>query len=293
MILKSKLPLWLCALGLIAVAGVLYIRHESNGETGEAVLAVSDTATIGASPAPANVPTIREDDPFVEKPIEEHSRAFRRDAIPTPRLDQENFARVLSAWRERGNSSPSDLFALWRVVNACAEFDQQAMKAKQGVDAQLQPAVNADPRPKRCELLTTEELAARFNLLEASANAGDLHAQLAYVINGSPLADDVEALTADGEEADRFKRNAVRFLESAAQSGSAEALTLLAGAYEVGVLVPQDASTSFAYTYAASMTGLTGRRSLVDLKAKELNPQQLTAGKLKAQEIYSACCAHK
>ncbi|HJU40623.1 MAG TPA: hypothetical protein VJ724_13715, partial [Tahibacter sp.] len=136
-----------------------------------------------------------------------------------------------------------------------------------------------------CAGVGVAQIARAYAGLKTAAERGDVLAQVWYATVGAAY----HASTPDA--ADGFRRDALRFLETAASRGSVQALRALARAYDSGTLAAADAQKSYVYTYALYLLepGPDAARH-VDDAAGALSPEQVGAAQREAGRLLARCC---
>lgn len=143
-----------------------------------------------------------------------------------------------------------------------------------------------------CRDLPPEYLAARSDWLRLAADQGHLGAQLVFAADPQQVIGGLPEIFKDPEAVVGYKRQAIEYLESAANRGSVDALLQLGNAYQVGVMASQDNVTSYAYYLAAERAapGTTSSARLQMLR-DGLSTSQLQESHRKSKELYDECCA--
>lgn len=126
--------------------------------------------------------------------------------------------------------------------------------------------------------------------LRSAAEAGVVEAQVAYAALASTELSQ-EALLRDPQKAERFKRDAMRYLHEAAWVGSVDALSELAHAYHDGMITRRDPVAAYAYMDAVAKTGLVpSAPRVLGMWGAQLSPGQLQAARTLSGRIHRQCC---
>lgn len=186
----------------------------------------------------------------------------------------------------RAEADPEAQYVLALLLHECN------MAATRAIQDSLdeQALTKARERIAACNQLPPGLLGKRLDLLERAAEAGFLLAQVDYVTLGG-LELTSERLLREPGLGERFRTNAVRFLQSAASRGSVDALGALATAYEDGVIVERDPRMAYAYTYAISLTNKT-RLSGMGLArlGRDMTSSDVEEAQRIGQGIFNRCC---
>jgi len=181
------------------------------------------------------------------------------------------------------------------------------------VDAKSRPMVEEEIRRKEAQLaiipnctdgkptLTLDELS---DLLSAAARAGDQMAQVEYATN--PLIDPFHAIT-NIDRLREWRNTALGYVNSAIDSGNAQAMIALAGAYDpfhcqasnnptcsglLSEVVDQDAEKSYRYYYLVQLMGRSDTPAWVstELAALEhlLTSDEVSRAQFDARAKYQA-----
>jgi hypothetical protein len=146
---------------------------------------------------------------------------------------------------------------------------------------------------KDCDGLPPELESRANGLLKRSAEMGNVYAQVTYANNKYAIyhLDEVGFLS-HAEEVVEFKRDAMRFLASAAGSGSLFALQSLSYAYEDGFITAKDPISAYAYQYALSQSAGNPipYKELTRLGAS-LTTAQISQAQSAGRQIISSCCS--
>jgi TPR repeat protein len=145
---------------------------------------------------------------------------------------------------------------------------------------------------EECSGLTKEEYRNAGAWLEKAAERGSVPAQLVYVSDPEAVVGDASEMMRDPERVKDYKNKSMRYMQSAANNGSIDAILKLGNAYSAGVLTERDSFKSVAYYSAIGLMD----QSLVpqvrfSVLANELTPNQRAAALQQGRKIYEQCCA--
>lgn len=167
-------------------------------------------------------------------------------------------------------------YAIFRVLTEC---EQQAL-GQAGMEAGIE-----------CEGITPEQMAESLAFLKTAAEAGVLQAQLSYSNFASDRFETVADVAKNIKEFEQFKQDSMRYLSSAARSGSVEGLLAMSEAYRQGMLTEQNPVQAYAYLHAVNQSGLTSPADTgLALLGASLNPVQLQQATLLGNNLYRQCC---
>jgi hypothetical protein len=158
----------------------------------------------------------------------------------------------------------------------------------------FQPSVaNMKTVSKDCDGLPPELELRANSLLKRSAEMGNIHAQVAYANTRYAIYHlDQAGLVAQAEEVVEFKRDAMRFLASAASSGSLAALQSLSYGYEDGFITAKDPLLAYAYQYAfVESAGNPNFYKELTRLATPLTAAQISQAQAVGRQILSSCCS--
>jgi hypothetical protein len=206
--------------------------------------------------------------------------------LPPPVLPEGpvvNYIYDLIAKAENGKAPDADAaYIAFEAIKRCGTYpyrssDTEAMNKKV---------------PKECDGLAPELQQRAIELLKRAAEMGHVRAQLEYA-NGKYAIFNLDemGLIARAEEVVAFKRDALQFLTSAANMGSANALQSLSYAYEDGYLAAKNPVLAYAYQHALLRTvGNPYLSREVARLGEQLSPQQTTQAQTLGDQIFSQCC---
>jgi hypothetical protein len=145
---------------------------------------------------------------------------------------------------------------------------------------------------KDCDGLPPELESRANGLLKRSAEMGNVYAQVTYANNKYAIYHlDEAGLLSHAEEVVEFKRDAMRFLASAAGSGSASALLSLSYGYEDGFITAKDPLLAYAYQYAfIESAGKPNFYKELTRLASPLTAAQISQAQAVGKQILSSCC---
>jgi len=148
-----------------------------------------------------------------------------------------------------------------------------------------------EQRLEECAALLSDPRLMSERWLQVAAEQGSLEAMLMYAVDTQSLIGGPADFIREPERVIEWKRNALRYLESAAALGSVDALLALARSHDYGALVSADRVQAYAYYLAASRA--SPGASLTELLASyeaELSAKQVQAARAQSAQIYDACC---
>lgn len=192
-----------------------------------------------------------------------------------------NAAAFLDAAIQRAEAGDArGAYDAFRLLHACrtTDFDSAATG---GSGSQL----------SGCSEIPEELLQRRLEFLDKAARLGDINAQLDYGAQFSEPFGDAMFLARNLQSFERLKADIHRFVHSAAERGSSEALLQLGNFYEDGVVVREDRIQAFAYYWVADQTGLYPHSGshLVRLSQGMTHQEALEAAR-RGQAILERCC---
>lgn len=147
-----------------------------------------------------------------------------------------------------------------------------------------------DPGADCDEQFTHEDQARMEDLLIQAAESGVVAAQLSYFGAFGMKFQTAEDIARDLDGFADFRSRSIRYLNDAARSGSATAMTELASIYENGVLVDADPTRAYAYWLAAQRAGVSSSHveAILGRLGAGLTAEQLAEARRIADEV--RCC---
>ena len=247
--------------------------------------------TTAAAPSAASVPA----QPRVSRsqPLDDR----RSVTVSTPELVDE-ILRLHARLRTGDAAAGYPLFALLeqcaRAPAIAEELRRHRREAQAGSgtfmpDSLLNEAAFLEGE---CRRLPPELLAARYDILETSAAAGDVRARLDFASYPPDYFTTPETLIRNAEKVVEFKTKALAWLHAAADRGSPTALLKLAGLYREGLLVEPDNVSALAYYLAWDEVG--GSAGGVDPYRQQrewgMSVGQLQQARDLQRQIVARCC---
>lgn len=151
-----------------------------------------------------------------------------------------------------------------------------------GVERQAQDCQGAST------LLNTQQPGA---WLERAADQGALIAQLMYAADQGEVLGTPQDMINNPEKLIRYKKKAMGFLRSAAESGSSDAMFNLANAYTQGFFAEKSPERAYAYAYAgALLSNSPAANQLRDQYAIDLSTEQIERGRIEGKRMFDHCC---
>ena len=127
--------------------------------------------------------------------------------------------------------------------------------------------------------------------LTQGAMAGDIAAGLLYAADSRTILGTTSDMIRDPGATIAYKRNAMRFVGTAAEAGVPEAMLQLSGAYENGILAGRDPVMAYAWRAAASRDSPDPLAAkILAIRRKGLSASQLADAQARADAIYARCC---
>jgi hypothetical protein len=213
------------------------------------------------------------------------------DAAPPPKATSSDDRRAASGVVNGRRANPAQAFATLRASRFC----RNATRSQQPETAQAQnttdsPSGSPATSTQTCRGVEILEPTTEFERMRTLADEGHIEAQLDFVLSASEYGVTPETLAGGGLDAHRYKRDAIRFLDSAASNGSLRALELLSGVFDAGVLAPKDPVRAYAYEFALKEAGRRGYGELLALREKSLANSQIEAGRQLGAAYHASCC---
>ncbi|MFC6841264.1 hypothetical protein [Xanthomonas theicola] len=138
--------------------------------------------------------------------------------------------------------------------------------------------------------LSREEI---FNAIAYAAEHGNVRAQLDYALYAARIFED-ERNSLNPSLIREYKRNALRFLESAGNAGQSQAYVRLSDIYKNGALAPKSPVMDYAYAEAYFQAGTSSYgASFLNGAAAGLDREQIRRGKELANHILNGRSASK
>jgi TPR repeat protein len=209
-------------------------------------------------------------------------RAFNvKDFGSAPEGNAASVIRGLEPLARAGDGKAS--YEIYLKISQCMPLMGPSAAARSSLDARSE---------EECRDIPVEYLAARSDWLRSGAEQGHLGAQLVFVADPEQVIGGLTEIFKNPDAVVEYKRQAMKYLQSAAERGSIDALLAFGNAYQVGVMTEQDNTTSYAYYLAAerAATGAVSSNRLQWLRDR-LNAAQIRESNKKAKGIYDECCA--
>lgn len=142
-----------------------------------------------------------------------------------------------------------------------------------------------------CTGVTAEKIAEAESFLKRAAELGELEAQLSYAGVASMRYVTAEDIAKNIKSFEQYKTDSMRYLSSAASTGNVDAMLSVSGAYSEGIIVEKNNVRSYAYMYAANLSGLsqTPTNALAELSTS-MNASEIQQATALGKSIYSKCC---
>ncbi|WP_435014392.1 tetratricopeptide repeat protein [Xanthomonas arboricola] len=188
--------------------------------------------------------------------------------------------KSLEASAKNGDSNAS--YSIYLKVRECLTIINSSKSSNLPSDAEAF---------EQCKDLPTDYYATAGDWLQLAAEQGSVPAQLLYASDPAAVVGDPSNMLRDPVAVQRYKDKALTYLNQAVDSGSVDAVLRLANTYKNGILVKQDAGTSYAYYEAARMASpaTVPTRTMEDL-AQGLSSREMANSAQKGREIYERCC---
>lgn len=185
---------------------------------------------------------------------------------------------------DQANRNPFYAYQLWKVYEKCSHIAETNHRIS---------------RQEGQDILPTEDVCKKYG-----NEAGSHAAQFLYLAakGGVPCAA-VEYFNtvfmnfdAENSNPDKGLRRddaieGMEFLRSAALKGEKDAMLMLAGIYQTGVLVDINLSEAYSYEYAAFRSGFfSNREKILENLAERLTENQLISAVNQGESIFQKCC---
>ncbi|MCX7034165.1 MAG: hypothetical protein NT046_09375 [Arenimonas sp.] len=254
----------------MALSAGFFLFFRAQDETGAAAPPVSSTHATADKARPVN------EGP---RPGGSHSAASLRSPflLPTASELSGNGLEIISRYRQDALQGDGEAaYAIFRVLTEC----EQRILAQPGLETGID-----------CAGITPEQMGESLQFLRIAADSGVLQAQLSYVSFASAQFQTVADIARNTDEFESFKADSMRYLSSAARSGSVEGLLAMSDAHRQGLLTAQSDLQAFAYLHAVSRSGLasSANPALARLGAR-LSQQELRQATLLGDRLYRQCC---
>jgi TPR repeat protein len=218
-------------------------------------------------------------------------------AAPLPESNRPIAERLDELEREARNGNPDSGYVLGLELMHCQALDGRYAELEGNLAAHPELANNIarqvdalDMQHEHCKGLSDEQLSGWVQWVELAASRGSVTAQVAYpTLAGQLLLLPDHVLNTVW--IDEYKANSRRFLESAAATGSVDAMSQLAFFYSEALMTPKDMTTAYAYAYAVSQTGLVKHgQKMLELWERDMTPEQIEIARRRGAEILNRCC---
>ncbi len=178
-------------------------------------------------------------------------------------------------------------YRLWLMLKTCEKTSDDAHSAAYDAENKL--------LAEACLRIAAAIGDRSKEMIRRAAEAGVVQAQMDYVNYAVLNTENSDSVILQPEQIPmEDKKLALDFLNAAANSGAVEAMIMLAAVYDANVLTPASRVTSYAWDYAAHLTGLADNSdALLDERERNLTPEELRDGRRLGEGFYGACCRHQ
>jgi len=178
-------------------------------------------------------------------------------------------------------------YRLWLMLKTCEKTSDDAHSAAYDAEDKL--------LAEACLRIAAAIGDRSKEMIRRAAEAGVVQAQMDYVNYAVLNTENSDSVILQPEQIPmEDKKLALDFLNAAANSGAVEAMIMLAAVYDANVLTPASRVTSYAWDYAAHLTGLADNSdALLDERERNLTPEELRDGRRLGEGFYGACCRHQ
>lgn len=283
------------AIGALAVMLGIYLIASNNDLSN--ISAKMDTAAREGALNPSQASVERDSKEHVDVPhdqgVPEGNAREMVDLLgPLADAGDREAARALyvklTECKQASKSLPADMLAGHVDPSLVRPGEDQEAASERLEEARLE---QLDKTQTLCEGITKKDYDKMVRWLTQAAMAGDIEAQLLYASSADTILGDRKALLSDPDAIIKYKQNALNFLNSAASSGSVEALQALSVAYQNGALINKDPIWAYAYWSAANKASHSPRGSdVLNHLSKDLDAKELSEAQARADSIYQRCC---
>ena len=189
---------------------------------------------------------------------------------------------VIDKLTPAANSGDMDAaLAIYLKVNSC-RLQVESWRESQGREY-----------PQDCAGLAPEDYTDGGKWLETAAAAGQIDAQFLYANSADSVLGPPREWLRDPERLMQYKRKAMAYMATHAQSGSIDAMDALSNAYANGILTKRDPVRALAYFEAASLGGAPPAGHIREELEKGLSPSEVYRAQQEARKIYEECCVRR
>lgn len=216
---------------------------------------------------------------------------FRLEDLPSPESVQFASIEEMASAAENGDNVAA--VQLFRMAQKCAGreiqlADAEALAAAGHADAAEQTITNVEYLAPTCEQMSTNTIQERTRFIRMAAERGDVRAQIDFL---TAAPSHLETLQ-DPQSAMEFRDAARRYLHSAANAGSLDAIGELAHQYNDGLFAsdPQSQVWAAALMDVSSRNGVPYSDEIYATWSAGLTEGQLNLAAQIADRIDESCC---
>ncbi|QNN55447.1 sel1 repeat family protein [Diaphorobacter ruginosibacter] len=185
---------------------------------------------------------------------------------------------------DQANKNPFYAYRLWKVYEKCSQIAEANHRIS------YQEAQDILPTEDICKMYGNETGSPAAQFLYLAAKGGVPGAAVEY-FNTFFMDFDAENSNPDKGLRHEDAIEGMEFLQSAALKGEKDAMLMLAGIYQTGMLVDVNLSEAYSYEYAAFRSGFfSNREKILEDLAEQLTENQLISAINQGESIFQKCC---
>ncbi|NUO75575.1 MAG: hypothetical protein HOQ32_06125 [Lysobacter sp.] len=223
---------------------------------------------------------------FHIRPLQGRAYALQQDFMP-PEGDAAQVVASLLPRAEAGDEIAA--FQIYRKIASCRDDLTSAKRSAPSTDSES--LVPADCRSIPAD--QWRQYTARW--LDEAAERSFVPAQLLYAIDSNAIVGSGPELISHPEAVMDYRRKAMAYLNLAASTGNADALSMLSSSYANGVITKRDPMLAYAYFIATGLaygdSGSAQRQWMRERLETGLDKKQVDYATQKGKQIYENCCS--
>ncbi|MDR2334121.1 MAG: hypothetical protein LBE61_11620 [Burkholderiaceae bacterium] len=185
---------------------------------------------------------------------------------------------------DQANKNPLYAYQLWKVYEKCSHIAEANHRISRREGQDILPTEDA------CKKYGNEAGSHAAQFLYLAAKGGVPGAAVEYF---NTVFMDFDAENSNPNKGLRHEDaiEGMEFLQSAALKGEKDAMLMLAGIYQTGMLVEVNLSEAYSYEYAAFRSGFfSNREKIMENLAEQLTENQLISAVNQGESIFQKCC---
>jgi hypothetical protein len=202
---------------------------------------------------------------------------------------------VQSLLQKSGAGDATATYAIYLAVSQCKStlnapsLSLAQIYREQGIEEQYKNSI--ENYLIKCEALISDPALSDEPWLKRAADQGSIEAKIMFAIDSGSVLGQRSNYLANPERLIEYRAEAIHNLQSAASTGSVDALMALGNAYEKGILTDKSTPTSLAYYKAVySISPNSALQELIARESKNLSNRENDAAEKLSIQIVDNCC---